>query len=44
MAVLPGLLIYVISVQFMAKSVESWFNVKVDSALESGLSLGRVLH
>ncbi len=41
MAVLPGLLIYVISVQFMAKSVESWFNVKVDSALESGLSLGR---
>lgn len=41
MAVVPGLLIYVISVQFMAKSVESWFNVKVDSALESGLSLGR---
>lgn len=41
MAVIPGVLIYVISVQFMAKSVESWFNVKVDSALESGLSLGR---
>lgn len=41
MAVVPGVLIYIISVQFMAKSVESWFNVKVDSALESGLSLGR---
>lgn len=41
MAVVPGVLIYVISLQFMAKSVESWFNVKVDSALESGLSLGR---
>lgn len=41
MAVVPGVLIYVISVQFMAKSVESWFNVKVDSALDSGLSLGR---
>ena len=27
MAVVPGLLIYVISVQFMAKSVESWFYV-----------------
>ena len=41
MAVVPGVLIYIISVQFMAKSVESWFNVKVDSALDSGLSLGR---
>lgn len=41
MAVVPGMLIYIISVQFMAKSVESWFNVKVDTALESGLSLGR---
>jgi nitrogen fixation/metabolism regulation signal transduction histidine kinase len=28
-------------VQFLARSLESWFNVKVDSALEAGLNLGR---
>ncbi|MBC7202686.1 MAG: HAMP domain-containing protein, partial [Pusillimonas sp.] len=41
--VLPGALIYVLSVQFMSRSIESWFNVRVDSALESGLSLARVV-
>ncbi|MCX5590174.1 sensor histidine kinase [Alcaligenes endophyticus] len=39
--IIPGALIYVLSVQFMSRSIESWFNVRVDSALESGLSLGR---
>lgn len=39
--VLPGIVIYAVSVQFLAKSLESWFNVKVDSALEAGLNLGR---
>jgi len=39
--VAPGLLIYLISVQFMSRSIESWFNVRVDSALEAGLNLGR---
>src|SRR5690606_36154582 len=39
--VLPGALIYVLSVQFMSNSIESWFNVRVDSALEAGLNLGR---
>lgn len=41
--VLPGALIYVLSVQFMSRSIESWFNVRVDTALESGLSLGRAV-
>lgn len=40
-AIVPGVIIYLLSVQFMSRSVESWFNVKVDSALESGLTLGR---
>lgn len=40
-AVIPGVIIYLLSVQFMSRSVESWFNVKVDSALESGLQLGQ---
>src|SRR5690606_23819124 len=26
---------------FMSRSIESWFNVRVDSALEAGLNLGR---
>lgn len=39
--ILPGVLIYVLSVQFMSRSIESWFNVRVDTALEAGLNLGR---
>ena len=39
--VLPGALIYTVSLQFMSRSIESWFNVRVDTALESGLALGR---
>jgi nitrogen fixation/metabolism regulation signal transduction histidine kinase len=39
--VLPGALIYTLSVQFMSRSIESWFNVPVDSALGAGLNLGR---
>ncbi|MCU0765059.1 MAG: PAS domain-containing sensor histidine kinase, partial [Burkholderiaceae bacterium] len=41
MGVLPGTLIYVMSVQFLSRSIESWFDVRVDRALESGLSIGR---
>lgn len=41
MAVLPGVLIYAVSVQFVTKSIETWFDVRVENALESGLDLGR---
>ncbi len=41
MAVVPGALIYGMSVQFLARSIESWFQVRVDKALEGGLNLGR---
>lgn len=40
-AVLPGALVYGVSVQFLARSIESWFDVRVEKALEGGLSLGR---
>lgn len=43
MAVLPGALIYTVSVQFLGKSIESWFDVKVDRALEGGLNLGHTM-
>jgi nitrogen fixation/metabolism regulation signal transduction histidine kinase len=39
--ILPGLVIYLVSVQFVSRSIESWFDVRVESALESGLNLGR---
>jgi nitrogen fixation/metabolism regulation signal transduction histidine kinase len=38
--ILPGVVIYVVSVQFVTRSIESWFDVRVESALESGLNLG----
>jgi nitrogen fixation/metabolism regulation signal transduction histidine kinase len=41
MAVLPGVLVYSVSVQFVTKSIETWFDVRVEKALESGLNLGR---
>lgn len=41
MSILPGMLIYTLSVQFLSKSIESWFDVRVDKALEGGLNLGR---
>ena len=40
--VAPGLLIYVVSYQFVSRSIETWFDVKVEGALEAGLNLGRV--
>jgi len=40
-AVWPGVLVYAVSVQFLNKSIESWFDVRVDKALEGGLRLGR---
>jgi nitrogen fixation/metabolism regulation signal transduction histidine kinase len=41
LAVLPGLLVYAVSVQFLTRSIESWFDVKVDAALEGGINLGQ---
>ena len=38
---LPGLMIYSVSYQFVSRSIESWFDVKVEGALDAGLSLGR---
>ncbi|MDH2916994.1 MAG: ATP-binding protein [Gallionella sp.] len=40
-AVLPGVLMYAVSVQFLGKSIESWFDVRVEKALEGGLNLAR---
>jgi nitrogen fixation/metabolism regulation signal transduction histidine kinase len=41
LALLPGLIVYAVSVQFLTRSIESWFDVKVDAALEGGMNLGQ---
>jgi nitrogen fixation/metabolism regulation signal transduction histidine kinase len=39
--VLPGALIYTVSYQFVSRSIEAWFDTRVDSALNAGLALGK---
>ncbi|NMF97807.1 ATP-binding protein [Aromatoleum toluolicum] len=41
MALLPGVVVYAVSLQFVVRSIESWFDVRVDSALEGGIALGQ---
>ena len=41
MAVIPGGLVYAISVQFLNRSIDSWFDVPVDIAFEGALNLGK---
>lgn len=40
-AIIPSLLVYLVSVNFLTQSIESWFNVKVEAALEGGVHLGQ---
>lgn len=39
--VLPGALVYTVSYQFVSRSIEVWFDARVESALDAGLALGR---
>jgi len=41
MAVLPGALVYGVSVYFLRSSIDSWFDVRIERAIDGGLSLGR---
>ena len=41
MSIVPGVILYGVSVQFLGRSIESWFQVRVDKALEGGLNLSR---
>lgn len=40
--IVPGLILYGVSLQFVSRSIETWFDVQVESALDAGLELGRV--
>lgn len=39
--IVPGVMIYAVSYQFVNRSIETWFDVRLASALEAGLNLGR---
>ena len=39
--VLPGAVIYTVSYQFVSRSIEVWFDARVQGALDAGLDLGR---
>src|SRR6187401_200545 len=41
MALIPGGLMYAISFQFLQRSIESWFDVRIDESLERGMKLAR---
>ncbi|MBI5937467.1 MAG: HAMP domain-containing protein [Betaproteobacteria bacterium] len=41
MALLPGAIVYAVSVQFLTRSIESWFDVRMERALQGGLNLGQ---
>jgi len=40
--VVPGVLIYTVSYQFVSRSIDSWFDQRLATALDAGLNLGRV--
>lgn len=41
--ILPGIVIYAVSMQFVSRSIESWFDVRLEAALDSGVKLGQVV-
>ena len=41
MALVPGAVVYGVSFQFLVNSIESWFDVRMEKALDGGLSLGQ---
>jgi len=41
--ILPGAVIYAVSIQFVSRSIESWFDLSVESALDAGVKLGRII-
>jgi nitrogen fixation/metabolism regulation signal transduction histidine kinase len=43
LTLIPGIVVYAVSMQFMTRSIDSWFNVRVEAALSSGLTLGRTV-
>ena len=41
MALVPGVILYTVSLQFIVRSIDTWFDVRVDRALDGGIALGQ---
>jgi nitrogen fixation/metabolism regulation signal transduction histidine kinase len=41
MAVIPGLILYAVSLFFVVRSIDAWFDVRVERALDGGIVLGQ---
>ncbi|MGB1108890.1 MAG: HAMP domain-containing protein, partial [Gammaproteobacteria bacterium] len=41
LAVLPVVIVYMFSIQFLHRGIDSWFDVRIEEALESSLELSR---
>ncbi|QGM20879.1 HAMP domain-containing protein [Spiribacter sp. 2438] len=41
LAVLPGLIVYAFSMQFLQRGVDSWFDVRIERALDDALALSQ---
>lgn len=42
MAIIPGGLLYALSVQFLNRTIDSWFDAPIERGLDSGINLGRI--
>ena len=41
MALIPAVLVYTVSVKFINRSIENWFDERIENALNSGIQLGQ---
>lgn len=41
LGVIPSILLFLISTTFVSRTIDTWFNLKLDAALEAGISFGR---
>lgn len=41
MALIPAVILYLVSIFFVVRSIETWFDIRVERALESGVALAR---
>ncbi|TDR31294.1 ATP-binding protein [Hydromonas duriensis] len=41
LGIIPSILLFLISTMFVSRTIDTWFNLKLDTALEAGLNFGR---
>lgn len=41
LGIIPSILLFLISTTFVSRTIDTWFNLKLDSALQAGISFGR---